>query len=231
MVYYKQKPIRQEKNLCELRWTPPACAGKLRRNMAPPPPKPDPADTLLQLLVTLGGSRPAIWRRLLVPADLKLSGLHTVLQTAMGWEESHLHCFRHAGTTYEPKAERQLGDFFLPKRSKDETKVRLADLLRVEGDWLVYEYDFGDSWEHEVRVEKILPAPPGSARHASCQAGERACPPEDCGGLPGFEHLLKVMANRKHSEHREMLDWLGERFDPKNFNAARVNAVLLKLKL
>jgi len=231
MVSLKPKTVPGVKNSRQLRWTPPACAGKLRRNMATKPKKTDPADTLLQLQVTLAESRPAIWRRLLVPAKINLSQLHAVLQTAMGWEECHLHCFRHAGRTYEPKAEGGLVDFFLPKRTKDETKVRLADLLTAEGDGLVYEYDFGDSWEHHVLLEKILPAPPGGARQAICQAGERACPPEDCGGLPGFEHLLSVMANRKHPEYREMLDWLGERFDPKAFNAALVNAELLQLKL
>lgn len=198
--------------------------------MAAQPKRTPAADTLLQLLVTLTGSRPAIWRRLLVPSELNLAQLHRVLQIAMGWEECHLHCFRQAGRTYEPKAKRELVDFFLPKRTQDESKVRLADLLPAEGDWLLYEYDFGDSWAHEVRVEKVLPAPPG-VRQPSCQAGERACPPEDCGGLPGFEHLLTVMANRKHPEYREMLEWLGERFDPKAFNLAEVNAELLPLKL
>ena len=199
--------------------------------MAPHPKKPDPVNTLLQLKVTLGGSRPEIWRRLLVPADIKLSDLHVVLQTAMGWEECHLHCFRHEDETYEPKAARKGLGFFLPERNKDESKVRLGDLVNTEGDWLVYDYDFGDGWEHEVRVEKVVPVGGAGTRRAICLAGERACPPEDCGGLPGFDHLLKVMANRKHPEHREMLEWLGERFDPKDFDATRVDADLLKLKI
>jgi hypothetical protein len=199
--------------------------------MAPHPKKQDPADSLLQLKVTLGGSRPEIWRRLLVPSDIKLSNLHTVLQVAMGWEESHQHCFRHEDETYEPKAGSKGLGFFLPERNKDEAKVRLGDLVNTEGDWLVYDYDFGDGWEHEVLVEKIVPVGGAGARRAICLAGERACPPEDCGGLPGFDHLLKVMANRKHPEYREMLEWLGERFDPKDFDAARVDADLLKLKI
>jgi hypothetical protein len=207
------------------------CAGKLRGHMAAQPKPTPPADTLLQLLVTLPGSHPKIWRRLLVPSDLKLSQLHRVLQTAMGWEECHLHCFRQAGRTYEPKAKPELVDFFLPKRTQDENKVRLTDLLPAEGDRLVYEYDFGDSWKHDVSLEKILPAPAGGPRQAICQAGESACPPEDCGGLPGFEQLLIVMANRKHPDYREMLEWLGERFDPKAFNLAEVNAELRQLKL
>src|ERR1035438_2680121 len=203
---------QQGSNRRGLRSTVPPDAGKTP-GMAKHPIKPDPA-ALMQLKVTLAGTRPAIWRRLLVPADITLAKLHAVLQTSMGWEECHLHCFRHEDATYEPKAHRKLGGFFVPEENQDEAKVRLVDLLNAEGDWLAYEYDFGDGWEHEVRGEKIVPVRLGGARRGICVAGERACPPEDCGGLPGFDHLLKVMANRKHPEHREMLEWLGERFDP-----------------
>ncbi|MFA5265396.1 MAG: plasmid pRiA4b ORF-3 family protein [Opitutaceae bacterium] len=200
--------------------------------MAKHPIKPESAGTLMQLKVTLCGSRPSIWRRLLVPADIKLSKLHAVLQTSMGWEESHLHVFRHEDKTYEPAAHRQLGGgFFVPDENQDEAKVRLADLLHAKGDWLVYEYDFGDGWEHEVRVEKIVPVGSSNAHRAVCLAGARACPPEDCGGLPGYDHLLKIIANPKHSEHHETLEWLGGTFAPEAFDAARVDASLLKLKL
>jgi len=144
---------------------------------------------------------------------------------------SHLHCFRHEGATYEPKAPSRLGGFFAREKKHNEAKVRLVDLLAAEGDWLIYEYDFGDSWEHEIRVEKLVPVGAGGARKAICLAGERACPPEDCGGQPGYDHLLKVMANRKHPEYRDMLDWLGERFDPEAFDLARVDAELNKLKV
>lgn len=212
-----------------LRSTVPPHAGKTP-GVAKHPIKPDPAASM-QLKVTLAGTRPAIWRRLLVPADITLSTLHAVLQTSMGWEECHLHCFRHEDATYEPKAHRKLGGFFVPEENQDEAKIRLADLLNAEGDWLAYEYDFGDGWEHEVRVEKIVPVGPGGARRAICLAGERACPPEGCGGLPGFDHPLKVMANRKHPEHQEMRDWLGERFDPEAFHAVRIDSALLKLKI
>jgi hypothetical protein len=183
---------------------------------------------MMQLKVTLWGSRPVIWRRLLVPAEIKLSKLHVVLQMSMGWEESHLHCFRYEHLTFAPKASRQLGD---PDESQDEAKVRLSDVLHREKDWLLYEYDFGDSWEHEVRVEKILPAPPAGARKAACLGGTRACPPEDCGGIHGYERLLKILANPKHPEHDETLEWIGESPDPATFDSARVDAALRKLKL
>jgi len=123
--------------------------------------------------------------------------------------------------TFAPKASRQLGD---PDESQDEAKVRLSDVLHRERDWLLYEYDFGDSWEHEVRVEKILPAPPVGVRKAACLGGARACPPEDCGGIPGYERLLKILANPKHPEHDETLEWIGESPDPATFDSARVDA-------
>ena len=200
--------------------------------MAKHPIKTDPAGTLMQLKVTLAGSRPSIWRRLLVPSDIKLSKLHNVLQISMGWEDDHLHSFRHEDMTYEAAAHRKMGGgLFAPDENQDEAKVGLVDLLASEGDWLVYEYDFGDGWEHEVRVEKIVPVGAAGARKAICLAGARACPPEDCGGLPGYDRLLKIIASPKHPEHRDTIEWLGERFDPEAFDAARVDAALLKLKV
>ena len=211
---------------------PPLRIRKTPWNMAKQPTKPEPAGSMIQLKVTLGGSRPSIWRRLLVPADIKLSKLHAVLQIGMGWEESHLHSFRHEDMTYEPVAHQKLGGgLFAPEENQDEAKVRLVDLLDSEGDWLIYEYDFGDGWQHEIRVEKIVPVGLAGAHRAICLAGARACPPEDCGGLPGYDRLLKIIANPKHPEHGETLEWLGDSFDPAAFDAARVDAALLKLKL
>ena len=193
--------------------------------------KPDPAGTLMQLKVTLEG-RPSIWRRLLVPADIKLSKLHAVLQISMGWEESHLHCFRYEHMTYESAASREMeGGVFDPDDTQDEAKVRLIDVVHREKDWMLYEYDFGDSWEHEVRVEKILPTEPGCVRRVRLPG---RCPRLSARGLRrqhGYAHLLKVLANPTHPEHGETLEWLGERFDPAAFDAAQVDAVLLKLKL
>lgn len=199
--------------------------------MAKRPIQAPATNTLLQLKVTLEGSRPSIWRSLLVPADIKLSNLHAVLQTSMGWEQCHLHCFHHGGLTYEPKTGGKPGIFSFLERSRDEAKVSLVELVNAQDEYLVYEYDFGDCWQHEILVEKVMPIGDGGVRRARCLAGERACPPEDCGGLPGFDHLLEVMANRKHPEYRDMLDWLGERFDPKAFDAARVDKELLEIRL
>lgn len=196
--------------------------------MVKPPIKSDTAKQWMQLKVSLW-DRPSIWRRLLVPADIKLPKLHAVLQASMGWTDSHLHRFSYEQTNYEPAF--QMEEAWDPDESQDEAKVRLSAVLNREGDWLLYQYDFGDNWEHEVRVEKLLPAPPSRARQAVCLAGARACPPEDCGGISGYERMLKILAHPKHREHDETLQWLGESFDPVVFDIARVNTALRKLKI
>jgi len=190
----------------------------------------DPAPVQLQLKVTLLDIQPAIWRRLLVPAAIKLPKLHTVLQLAFGWTNSHLHSFRLEDDTYEAIYPDDWGqDISGPGQRHDEKKFRLCDLLHAPGDWLIYEYDFGDSWQHEVVVEKILPT--AETRSASCHAGARAGPPEDCGGVPGYENLIEAMANPKHPEREELLEWLGEPFNPEAFSIPNVNRTLKRLKL
>ena len=192
---------------------------------------PDPARSVMQLKVTLRFSRPPIWRRLAVPADIKLPRLHEVLQSAFGWTNSHLHAFRVGQDHYEPPSPVDLGgDIYGMEPRLDYRKVRLSDLLHAKGDRLVYEYDFGDSWEHEVRVEKILPAAKRLDR-AQCLAGALAGPPEDCGGIPGYYQLLETLADPKHPEHAHLKEWLGGDLDPTTFDAAAVNATLLTLRV
>jgi hypothetical protein len=133
-----------------------------------------------QLKVTLDGIEPPIWRRLLVPSDIKLKKLHEVLQVAMGWTNSHLHQFVVGKTYYGiPDTE-----FEEPNETKDERRFTLAQVAAGKGAKLVYEYDFGDSWEHSIVVEDVRPAE-GKAVHPQCLDGARACPPEDVGSTPG----------------------------------------------
>ncbi len=178
---------------------------------------------IYQLKVTLNGARPPIWRRLLVPSFYSLKDLHDVLQVAMGWMESHLHQFVARGTLYgQPDAEFGIGRI-------NEKHVRLDEVLRTEKDAMTYEYDFGDGWEHKVILEKVI----GNAEEEaapSCIAGARACPPEDCGGVWGYANLLKVIADSSHPEHEEMLEWLGDGFDPERFDAPAINSVLARMK-
>jgi hypothetical protein len=128
-----------------------------------------------QLKITLKHIKPPIWRRLEVPADIKLGKLHDVIQIAMGWTDSHMHAFIAGQTVYgTPDPEFGGG-------TKSERNVRLDSIVKAGGK-LVYEYDFGDGWVHEIKVEKVLDADP-AAHYPRCTAGKRACPPEDCGGL------------------------------------------------
>lgn len=189
----------------------------------------DPARAQLQLKVTLLEIRPAIWRRLLVPAHIKLPKFHTVLQLAFDWTNSHLHAFRLKDESYEAYYSETWEDSLGGIERRDESKFRLCDLLHAKGDRLVYEYDFGDSWLHDVRVEKVLPAT--GPTPVSCIAGARAAPPEDCGSIPGYYQLVEAMADPKHPERAHLLDWLGEPYDPEAFNLAALDSALTKFKL
>ncbi len=178
--------------------------------------------SILQLKISLVGvSKPPVWRRLLVPADLRLDQLHDAIQAAMGWEDYHMHVF-----TTGP-AEYGLPDPELGHR--DERRASLGALVRGKGDRLRYTYDFGDGWEHDILVEAVRPAGP-DALNPVCLAGKGACPPEDCGGIWGYANLREVLADSTHEEHEEMLEWLGldsaSEFDPARFDVNEVNGRL-----
>lgn len=183
---------------------------------------PAPGDPILQIRVILAGvADPAVWRRLLVPAAIRLDRLQQVIQAAMGWEDYHLHAFTDGRVRYgRPDPELHL---------RDERKATLGDLTPRKGGRVRYTYDFGDDWEHEVVVEKVLAAEPG-VRYPVCVVGEGACPPEDCGGPWGYEHLREVLADPTSDEHEDMLAWLGldkgTDFDPHRFDLSEVNRAL-----
>ncbi len=173
-----------------------------------------------QLKVTLKHIKPAIWRRIVVPADVPLDILHYTLQIAFGWGDYHLHLFSAADRKYgvpDP-------DFPEPEITPDE-ETRLNDVLIKPKSKITYEYDFGDGWEHEIVLEKIA-ADDASESLFSCVAGARACPPEDCGGPFGYERLLKILSNPKHPEYDDMSEWIGEEFDPEEFDLEAVNKEL-----
>jgi hypothetical protein len=175
---------------------------------------------IYQLKVTLLGARPPIWRRLLAPADLTLEQLHDVLQVAMGWDDCHMHDFRIGQKRFgrpDPN-ERLMG---LPATASEHT-ARLSGVLGKAGAKAVYTYDFGDTWEHEIVVEKILPSEEGQT-YPLCVAGKRHGPPEDCGGPPGYYNLLQAIGDPEHAEHEEMLEWVGDGFDPEAFSVDEVN--------
>ncbi|MEJ7825952.1 MAG: plasmid pRiA4b ORF-3 family protein [Solirubrobacteraceae bacterium] len=184
--------------------------------------EPGPGDAVMQLKISLiGVTKPPVWRRLLVPADIRLDRLHELIQTAMGWCDCHMHVFSVAGVEYglpDPEL-----DF------RDERKTTLDRVLGATGERMRYTYDFGDDWEHEIVVEKLLSAEAG-VRYPTCIAGRSRCPPEDCGGAWGYRRLRETLADPRDEEHTEMLEWLGLtaalEFDPTDFDVDEVNAVL-----
>ncbi len=172
--------------------------------------------SIYQIEVTLMGSNPPIWRRILAASDTTLPDVHELLQISMGWEDSHLHQFV-VGEQFFGVAD---PDF--PSDITDEMGVPLADILTGEEDAAVYEYDFGDSWAHRLVLEKIFVYEEGVPL-PRCIEGQRACPPEDCGGVPGYEHLLAAIAEPGHPEHEGLSEWLGQGFDPEYLDLSWIN--------
>lgn len=192
--------------------------------------------SLHELRITLLDTAPPVWRRVRVRSDATLGQLHGVIQAAMGWMNSHLHAFRVGGKTLADPG------FELEDSDGDEFEVTLARCLAEPGDKVLYEYDFGDGWEHEVRLEAIVPAGRG-ARRAECIGGARACPIDDVGGTGGWEHLLQVLADPTHEEHDHLKTWFESTreeyadydrrfalpFDPEAFDATLANVAIAGL--
>ena len=184
---------------------------------------------LYHLKIVLSETRPPVWRRLQVPGDATLGWLHAVLQVALGWTNSHLHQFRVGDRLYSD-LRHNFAEFDGDPEILDEHKTTLQQAAPHAKARLSYEYDFGDSWFHQIVVEKILPSQPASAQAALCLGGARACPPEDCGGPSGFDNLLQILQNPSHEEHDSMKEWLERPFDPKACDVAGINTSLRKLK-
>jgi hypothetical protein len=185
-----------------------------------------PSD-IYQIKVTLLGTRPPIWRRLLVPAAMTLGQLHGVIQAAMGWEDCHLHEFRIGQRRFgmPDPLDRSMG----LSEALDERKVRLCNVLGKVGAKAVYTYDFGDGWEHSLVVEKLLPPDPTFA-YPLCTAGKLSGPPEDCGGIPGYYNMIEALQDPNHEQHEEMLEWVGDDLDPNAFSVELVNRRLAPLR-
>jgi hypothetical protein len=175
-------------------------------------------DSVYQVKITLNGIKPPIWRRVQVK-DGSLAELHDVIQTCIGWDDYHLHVFVIGSEQYG------LPEQWEDPEVGDSRKVRLNHLIAQGVKKFRYIYDMGDSWEHTILIEKTLPVEAG-VQYPRCIAGERACPPEDCGGPWGYADLLEVLQDPEHPEHEERLEWLGGEFDPEAFNLDEVNAEL-----
>jgi hypothetical protein len=193
----------------------------------PPSPRSRPAKskkTLYQLRISLKDIQPSIWRRIQVK-DCSLVVLHKVIQAAMGWEDYHLYSFEIDG--------KEFGDPALIEDDLDMEDARatwLSEIVPEDGKRYRFEYtyDFGDGWKHEVLFEGCPGAEKG-VRFPLCLEGERACPPEDSGGISGYEEYLEVMADREDEQHEDFLRWRGP-FDPERFDLEGVNRVLRRVR-
>jgi hypothetical protein len=184
-------------------------------------------NTIYQLKISLEEIGPLIWRRVLVPSQIRLSDLHSIIQCVMPWTESHLHQFVVDEKFYGVPSENE--DDYGLEETLNEKSATLSEIAPTAKSGFYYEYDFGDSWIHNVEVEKILAFDP-KLTYPVCIDGAGCAPPEDCGGACGYEELLETLSNRKNSEYEEMKDWaeasLGHKFDPKLFDLKRINKLL-----
>lgn len=181
----------------------------------------DSSKQLFQFHLFLEGTGPQVWRRIQVPADFTLAGLHRVIQAVMGWQDYHLHQFTIAGRAYgvpDPEGEREV---------IDERTIRLRDLDLSTTARFEYLYDFGDDWRHVLNLEEVLQCDADNAAPL-CLGGECSTPPEDVGGVPGYEEFLKALSDPDHEEHDHMKSWVGRPFDPNRFSAEDANLRLQK---
>jgi len=185
-----------------------------------------PAEKAIQFKVALRYIRPPIWRRVVLPDNFTLGQLHDVIQVTMGWYNCHLHDFRFGDVHYTSQQASEMGEMDM----ENEETVFLSRVVTRPKQKFIYEYDFGDSWEHEVVVEKMLLIDP-QAKYPVCLAGARACPPEDCGSFPGYCDILEALkAPKKTEEQKELLEWVGDGYDPERFDLDVVNKRLTRTR-
>ena len=173
-----------------------------------------------RITITLQDVTPQVWRRVVLPGQWHLGQVHLAVQTAMGWDNSHLHEFTASGLRYGVP-DPTWGD----NEVRRETTARLHEVVVGSGDSIAYWYDFGDDWHHDLVVEEVLPP----QRHAQCLAGTGACPPEDCGGPWGYSDLVAALGDPAHPEREELMTWVPADFDPIAFDADGVDARLRSL--
>jgi len=176
---------------------------------------------IFQLKISLDEIERPIWRRLRVPGDVSLFKLHFIFQIAMGWTNSHLHEFHIEDQYYGIPDE----DGWDIREIKEEKEYRLEQVISSKGFQFSYLYDFGDSWEHTILIEDILEPVDGEI-YPTCLDGGSACPPEDVGGIWGYEVFLEAISDPDHPEHDGYLTWAGGSFDPDAFNRSRIDAEL-----
>jgi hypothetical protein len=178
---------------------------------------------IFQILIELQGSKPKIWRRILVPSNYLLSDFHKIIQVSMGWTNSHLHQFIKDKTFYTQRMKDD--DMWDERDHVDYKKIKVSDLLKTKEETIIYEYDYGDRWSHDVILEEILPMD-DKIKYPVCIGGEMNCPPEDCGGIGGYYGMLAILKQPGHDEYNSYIEWLGGEFDPELFDKDEVNILL-----
>lgn len=176
---------------------------------------------IYQFKVTLRHIEPPIWRRFQVEDNMTFEDLHYVIQIVMGWEMSHLYAFNiNKQTITDSDSLMEMGEDGL-----EAEETELNELIKKEKTTFRYTYDFGDDWQHELVLEKIL-APDPAMTYPVCLEGARACPPEDCGGLPGYMEILETLKKPKSKAYKELMEWLDDEYDPELFDLETVNEEL-----
>ncbi len=177
-------------------------------------------EQIYQFKISLNDIEPSIWRCIEVQANYSFWDLHVAIQDSMGWLDCHLHEFNIMNPTTGEKESIGIPDensgFSASLKISPGWETKIADYFSEKTKQALYTYDFGDSWEHTVQLEKILPREAG-IKYPRCIDGKRACPPEDCGSIPGYERLIEIMQNPGDEEYESMLDWLGFHYDPEAF--------------
>ena len=177
---------------------------------------------LYEIRVQLRGIEPPIWRILRIRSQTSLSRLHKILQKAMEWKNYHLYLFEVGGKRYgEPGTEWDIDVL-------DSRKMTVEKLFSREMKSFIYEYDLGDSWRHEITLLGTVEGE--TVKKIACIAGARACPPEDCGSIPGYYGLLVALSDPEHEDHDAMLEWVGGKYDPNAFDLAATDQALKRLR-
>jgi hypothetical protein len=181
-------------------------------------------DDIIQLKITLQGTKPPIWRQLLVNKTTTFLELHYIIQIAMRWQNSHL--FEFEINKYRIAEPNEDFDSEFTEKTLDASTITLDSIITSTKEKFNYVYDFGDSWNHQILVEKFLPHDT-KTQYPNCINGELNCPPEDCGGVGGFYGMLDIINNKRHPERKEMLEWLGGQYDAEHFDRNEINKELL----
>ena len=173
----------------------------------------DDVPQIYQIKVLLEGTKPTVYRTIEIPENATFFDLHMVIQIAFNWYDAHLHEFRKENLLIsDPEFYDDVMYEFEDEKLVNENKIQISEILQSPKDKIKYLYDFGDSWEHSVTLEKITDAIDG-VEYPRCIRGKRCTPPEDVGGVWGFEEFKEAMADPHHEEHESYKEWYGGDFD------------------